>query len=128
MKNNLLIILTLVLLTGCARFQERVHYYKVSPEIKVEFKGKTFLVRDDLERSAVSLQESFGVDVAKAFLEVLTLTLVDLTPPASSFEGAMQNYLDEYKVGDCSIVRSNIIPHIVSNSGVLGYEIFYKCE
>ncbi|MDD9842139.1 MAG: hypothetical protein OXU76_05735 [Alphaproteobacteria bacterium] len=124
---NKLIILTLFLLTGCAGIQTDAYYSRVSPEvIKVKFEGKTFLVRDDLGRSAAFLTESYGVDMAKAFFEGLTLTLVDLTAPVLLFEGAMQNYLDEYKVVDCSIIRSNFISDGLG--GGLGYEMFYKCE
>ena len=122
----LVLILSFLVVTSCASIQTTIAYDKVANPVSVKYDGKPFNVFDDIDKGAALLMEGAAADITKAFFEGLTLTLVDLTAPVSSFEGAMQTYLDENKETPCEITRSNFISDGLG--GGTGYEIFYKCE
>ena len=126
MKKLILIPLSLFLV-GCAGLQTAAEYDRNSENrIIVNFEGKSFAVQDDVIKSSALVTESIATDTMKSFIEGLTFTLVDLTASVSKFEGAMNNYLETFKDGNCEITRSNFISD--GMGGGIGYEIFYKCE
>lgn len=122
----LVLSLSFLIVTSCASIQTTIAYDKVADPVGVKYDGKLFNVLDDVDKGAALLMEGAAADFTKAFLEGMALTLIDLTAPVSSFEGAMQIYLDENKETACEITRSNFISDGLG--GGTGYEIFYKCE
>ena len=125
MKKIIVIFLSFTLI-GCAGLQTLSEYEKnVKDKVVVEFEGKTFLVQDDKSKSAALVTEDTATDFFKSAIEGLTLTLVDLTSSVINFEGAMGNYLSQYKSNQCEIKRSNFISD--GMGGGVGYEIFYEC-
>ena len=126
MKKLILIPLSLFLVS-CAGLQTAAEYDRNAEDIIiVNFEGKNFAVGDNVIKSSALVTEDFATDITKSVLEGLTLLLVDFTAPVSQFEGAMNNYLESYKDGNCEITRSNFISDGIG--GGIGYEIFYKCE
>ena len=121
------VIILSLFLVGCAGLQTAAEYDRnAGKRIIVNFEGESFAVQDDVIKSSALVTENFATGIAKSILEGLTLTSVDLTASVSKFEGAMNNYLESFKDGNCEITRSNFISDGIG--GGVGYEIFYKCE
>ena len=126
MKKLLLLPITILLFSCSGLNTVSVYEANSTNAAKVTNGSKVFLVYDDANKSAALVMEDSLTDVGKSLVEGLFITLIDLTAPVGAFEGAMQNYLFEYKENDCQIIRSNFISD--NMGGGIGYEIYYKCD
>ena len=118
-------LIFLLVLGSCASTQVTNYYWNYET-IDIAFEDKNFLVKDDPVRKSALVMEGFGRDLGKVIGESLSFGLIDLTDSVRLFEGALQNYLNTYKDGECFIVRSNFIPD--GFGAGTGYEIFYTCS
>ena len=125
-KTLLISIASLILVSCAVESYKRLTsgYEEVDDPIDIYYEGKLFRLIDNPKKGSALVAEGGTKEAVNIIISGFFLNLVDTRVPASQFEGAMNNYLNEYKSEKCKITRSNFI----SNAGTGGYEIFYECS
>ena len=119
--NQLILIPLSLIFVGCAGTQIAKDYERNTDKITVNFEEKVFEIWDDEIKSSALV-----IEIDNLATTVVKGAIWDWLSPVSMFEGAMDNYLDTYKDGDCEIDKS---VYIYDGAGFdIGYEIFYKCD
>jgi hypothetical protein len=127
--NRYVYCLLVILMSGCSMQGMRTaaeYDTNTNRDFIIKFEGKRFQVQDVISKSSAFVSEGMSAQLLKAMLHGGTFFLVDATAPVEKFEGAMQNYLNEYKDSECEIIRSDLLSD--NTGGGLGYEMFYKCK
>jgi len=125
LKNISLLVLSSVLLIGCAGIST-VSQYNETPAEKVDVNGKCFQVSLKPSIQSAYIDECPGAAFAKSYFEGLTLGIVDTTPAEYLHIQALEILLKEKNM-DCEIDK---YPFKIKDGmgGSLGYEIKYICK
>ena len=97
--------------------------YGTSPEQRVYYNNKLFLLRENKESSSAFVTEARGWGPAKAVAEGLTMNRLNLTAPLDQYKDIVEKHLDHTK-RNCKILRSSKLKDYKFS----GYEFFFECE
>jgi hypothetical protein len=124
-KNTSLLILSLIILGGCAGFDTVSKYNSVKPD-RVDVNGKCYFVYLMTGSQSALVDECPAAAASKAFVEGLTFGIVDTTPSEESHIKALENLFAQ-KSMDCEAGK---YPFKVRDGmgGSYGYELKYSCK
>lgn len=126
MLKQLSVITLVLLVASCAGIQTVSKYNYVQP-VQVNVDGKCFQAYPKISEGTIYVDECPLASAGKAYLEGLTLGLVDTTPPKDMHERAALEYLKQNNL-DCEIVYPNTYYISDSLGGSYGYEIYLICS
>lgn len=126
MIKQLSLVGVLLLIASCAGIQTVSKYNYIQP-VNVQVDGKCFRAYPKLDANTIYVDECPLASAGKAYLEGLTLGLVDTTPPKDMHERAALEYLKQNNL-DCEIIYPNTYYISDSMGGSYGYEIYLVCN
>ena len=124
-KNIFILAAFGVFLISCAGLQTVSQYNYIKP-VQVDVSGKCFAVSYLESKSSMWVNVCPVSDAGSAFVEGLTLGIVDTTPPQKSHEEAAKKYIQKEGL-DCTV--DSLMTFRISDGmgGSHGYEVKVNC-